>query len=606
MKNLLSEIINILRETDRIGSSDLAAIIRRHNRNIHKVEEHFSKKKLILQYLQERHNRTDWWRSQSIDPKLDERIINTLQLKPRRTASGVATITVITKPMPCSGGCAFCPNDVRMPKSYLTDEPACQRAERNYFDPYLQVASRLKALREMGHETDKVEIIVLGGSWTDYPAAYQLWFATELFRALNEEDHAEAAEIRRGRYRACGIESEADALAAQTRNVQNLVNAGELGYNQAFRLLYESPADDGEQNAWQKASAWQTASLEELKDAQVANEDAAHRMVGLVFETRPNAVTIDNLIMLRRMGATKVQIGVQTLNPAVMKANDRQIDANRIAEAFALLRLFGYKIHAHFMVNLAGSTPQLDREDYLKFISSKDYLPDEIKLYPCVLVEGTKLCKMHEKGEWSPYDEETLVETLGFDVMSTPPFMRISRMIRDISAHDIKAGNRKTNLRQLVEEHLREAPLANREIRMREISVSDVDLDALKLDEIVYDTAVSQEHFLQWVTPEGRIAGFLRLSLPRPEVISAHDGIPIAVNEAMIREVHVYGRVARIGNSGSNAQHTGLGKALVERACEIAAAHGRVRVKVISSVGTRNYYRKLKFEDDALYQTRRL
>ena len=126
--------------------------------------------------------------------------MRTLRMKPRRTASGVATITVITKPWKCSSDCLYCPNDLRMPKSYLHAEPACQRAERNFFDPYLQVASRLRALEQMGHLCDKVELIVLGGTWSDYPISYQTWFVFELFRALDD-----APQYRRIRARTQGL-----------------------------------------------------------------------------------------------------------------------------------------------------------------------------------------------------------------------------------------------------------------------------------------------------------------------------------------------------------------------------------------------------------------
>src|SRR4029078_9277341 len=103
-------------------------------------------------------------------------ISQVLQMKPTRTISGVAPVTVLTKPFPCPGECIFCPNDVRMPKSYLSDEPGAQRAEQNGFDPYLQTYSRLLALYKTGHPLDKIEVIVLGGTWSFYPESYQIWF----------------------------------------------------------------------------------------------------------------------------------------------------------------------------------------------------------------------------------------------------------------------------------------------------------------------------------------------------------------------------------------------------------------------------------------------
>ncbi|MBQ9955268.1 MAG: tRNA uridine(34) 5-carboxymethylaminomethyl modification radical SAM/GNAT enzyme Elp3 [Eggerthellaceae bacterium] len=601
MRELIEEIIAILRSRGALEPVELAGLIRRHNRDIHVVTDHLSKKKAMQAYLAEKRANTPLWQSWNVDHDLDLLMQKTLQVKPRRTASGVATITVITKPMPCSGTCLFCPNDVRMPKSYLTDEPACQRAERNYFDPYLQVASRMKALREMGHETDKIELIVLGGTWDDYPQEYQIWFATELFRALNDEGgNIEALTERRARYAHCGIASDPNILKAQVAGVQQSVFCGALSYNEAHRRLY------GPGSAWEQAGLWQTATLEELEAEQRKNESARHRVVGLVVETRPDAISAESLSAMRKLGCTKVQMGIQTLDKSVMAANGRSIEVEVIKRSFALLRLFGFKIHVHFMLNLYGSNPEADVADYLTLVNDLAFLPDEIKLYPCVMVEGTGLSRLYEQGLWAPYDEEALVNTLAKDVENTPPYMRISRMIRDISAHDIKAGNRKTNLRQMVEQVPLAKPLKDCEIRMREISVEGVDVDSLELSEITYETSISSERFLQWITSEGRIAGFLRLSLPHREAFCKLEGLPVSAGEAMIREVHVYGRVARLADTGMGAQHLGLGRKIVKRACEIASNEGYGRINVISSVGTRNYYRKLGFQDAGLYQVRSL
>ena len=129
---------------------------------------------------------------------------------------------MLTKPWPCSSNCDYCPSDIRMPKSYLSDEPACQRAERNFFDPYLQVHARLHTLNQMGHPTDKVELIVLGGTWSDYPLDYQLWFMEQLFCALNDGDGEEAqakARQLRARYRAAGFTEDRRRAASPLRAV---------------------------------------------------------------------------------------------------------------------------------------------------------------------------------------------------------------------------------------------------------------------------------------------------------------------------------------------------------------------------------------------------
>ena len=608
MERIVLEILAVLRAKGNIEPKELDRILNDANRRAHSSTRRFAKKRIFPYYLDVKDNDPARWESWNVTPLLERQFMAAVRMKPRRTASGVATITVITKPWLCSSNCLYCPADVRMPKSYLADEPACQRAERNWFDPYLQMASRLRALVQMGHVTDKVEVIVLGGTWCDYPADYQLWFASELFRALNEAGTpaaARSAERRRAWYERHGMANDADERAAQTAAVQADVEAGRLTYNQAVTQLY------GKDAAWQQASACQTVTPAQLEAQQKANETAAHRMVGLVIETRPDTVTASRLMLIRRLGCTKVQMGVQSLDKDVLQANRRSIAPEQIADAFTLARLFGFKIHAHFMANLPGSSPAADKADYRRFVTEEPYQPDEIKLYPCALVAGSQLVPRYEAGEWRPYTEEELLDVLASDVLATPPFIRVSRMIRDFSAGDIVAGNKKGNLRQAVDRRVAETCAATgarvQEIRTREIGTGSVERAALQLTCHSYRTSATDERFLQWTAPDGRIAGFLRLSLPDPAFVAAHaDELPVAPGEAMIREVHVYGKVAGIGDAGHAAQHTGLGRALVERACALASQAGYRRMNVISSIGTREYYRHLGFADNGLYQQRPL
>jgi len=557
-----------------------------------------SKRKLLSWYLRVRSSDPERWASWNIDAATEKRLLQALQVKRRRSASGVATITVITKPWACSSACLYCPSDLRMPKSYLSDEPACQRAERNYFDPYLQVTSRLRALTQMGHVTDKIELIVLGGTWSDYPAQYQTWFIAELFRALSDGEAAEATALRRRQhYKDAGLSNVREELAARASALQQAVDAGALSYNQAIEQLYRRD------EIWRNVSAEQTATAGELAQQQARNETAAHRVVGLVVETRPDAITAESLTLLRQLGCTKIQMGVQSLDPAVLQANQRALSVDKIREAFELLRVFGFKTHVHFMLNLLGSSPAADAKDYARLVADSAYLPDEVKLYPCALVNGTELCANYDDGSWAPYGEEELLDVLVADTQATPAFVRISRMIRDFSAHDIVAGNKKANLRQLVEQRIERAGADIAEIRYREIAADEVDLESLTLEVVPYTTTTTDEYFLQWVTPENRIAGLLRLSLPRSEYVSKHQAeLPVRPGEAMIREVHVYGKVAALDDTGGNAQHLGLGKRLIETACKIARERGYSAVNVISSVGTREYYRDLGFRDQEMYQ----
>ena len=603
MQQVITQILDELRAGHTLDATQIDSLLRARARGVPDGRKAFAKKRILPYYLHVRHCEPELFESWNVDEHLDELFVKTMQMKPRRTASGVATITAITKPWPCSSNCIYCPNDIRMPKSYLHDEPACQRAERNFFDPYLQVSARLHALEHMGHATDKVELIVLGGTWSDYAPAYRIWFVQNLFRALNDsrDERETHTQMLKARYGELGLESDPEALKHRSETWQKRIDVGEIDYNEAFDQLYRQSA------AWRRASESQVSTLEKLQHQHALNENAEHRVVGLVVETRPDAVTCELLLELRQIGCTKVQLGIQSLDDAILMANGRRCDASAAERALGLCRLFGFKTHVHFMLNLYGSTPESDIADYRRLVSEPGLLPDEVKLYPCALVAGTKLVAFHQSGAWQPYSEDELISVLCADMVATPAYMRVSRMIRDISAKDILVGNKKTNLRQLVEQQLAETGAQVREIRYREIGTRDVDPTKLELSQIEYETDLTSERFLQWVTPEGRIAGFLRLSLPHAGALD-HLGptAPLHEGEAMIREVHVYGFAAKIAKEGTSAQHHGLGKALVATACDIAREHGYNRMNVISAVGTRGYYRNLGFEEAGLYQQKKL
>ena len=617
MDELILDILQQLRNSSQgaLDTHQLEMLINSHNSGIdssaHSTErEKLIPKRAILPYfLQVKQKNEELWQSWNVTPELEERFIRSVRMKPRRTASGVATITVITRPHTCSSNCIYCPCDLRMPKSYLANEPACQRAELTFFDPYVQVAARLQALHQMGHSTDKVELIVLGGTWSDYPESYQYWFIKELFRALNEwPSSPNHIQERLNWYTSFGLQNSEEALSSFVAEQQAAVFKDTATYNQAFHKLYDTSRPH--QSAWSQMQS----TYDELVEQQHVNETAAARVVGLVIETRPDTITPDNLRMFRQLGCTKIQIGIQSTRQEILDANKRQMSAAQIKRAFSLIRLYGFKIHSHLMVNLLGATPEADKQDFKTFVTDPGFLPDEIKLYPCALVAGTQLVQKYREGAWQPYAKDELVDVLVQDVLATPPYVRISRMIRDISATDILVGNKHTNLRQMVEQELAAKDVASRvqEIRFREINQQQVSAAELTLQDFVYTTAVSDEHFLQWVTADNKIAGFCRLSLPHWDKLTA-GACDVTANEllvqpgqAMIRELHVYGQALSLGSEGMSAQHQGLGQKLLAKASSIAAEAGYTSLNVISSIGTRAYYRAQGFTDAGLYQQKAL
>lgn len=617
MDELILDILQQLRDGSQgaLDTHQLEMLINSHNSGIdssaHSTErEKLIPKRAILPYfLQVKQKNDELWQSWNVTPELEERFIRSVRMKPRRTASGVATITVITRPHTCSSNCIYCPCDLRMPKSYLANEPACQRAELTFFDPYVQVAARLQALHQMGHSTDKVELIVLGGTWSDYPEGYQYWFIKELFRALNEWPNSPSyIQERLDWYTSFGLQNSEEALSSFVAEQQAAVFDDTATYNQAFHKLYDT--SQPHQSAWSQMQS----TYDELVEQQHVNETAAARVVGLVIETRPDTITPDNLRMFRQLGCTKIQIGIQSTRQEILDANQRQMSVAQIKRAFSLIRLYGFKIHSHLMVNLLGATPEADKQDFKTFVTDPGFLPDEIKLYPCALVSGTQLVQKYREGTWQPYAKDELVDVLVQDVLATPPYVRISRMIRDISATDILVGNKHTNLRQMVEQELTSEDAASRvqEIRFREINQQQVRAAELTLQDFTYATEVSNEHFLQWVTADNKIAGFCRLSLPHWDKLTA-GACDVTANEllvqpgqAMIRELHVYGQALSLGSEGMSAQHQGLGQKLLAKASSIAAEAGYTSLNVISSIGTRAYYRAQGFTDAGLYQQKAL
>lgn len=490
-----------------------------------------------------------------------------LTKRPIRSLSGITSITVLTKPFPCPGRCVFCPVDVRMPKSYIATEPGAQRAGRLGFDPYQQVTARLRAYSDTGHPISKIELIVLGGSWSAYEGEYQRWFIKRLFDALND----------------FGVRSE-DATHAYQTDWDERIEAGET-YNAHINS-----------SRFVKDAYVEEATWDELHAAHALNETAASRCVGLSLETRPDLLDVDECINLRSLGATKVQIGIQSLDDNVLRLNKRGHKVLKTEQAITLLRQFGFKVHAHWMPNLYGSTAEKDKVDYDRVFSNPSVKPDELKVYPTVLIQDTELETIAAEGKWHPYEEDELNDVLQHVLTNTPEYCRLTRIIRDIPSHEILAGNKKGNFRQIVEQGVDGAKM--RDIRAREIKNQTIAADELVLDEMTYETSTSTEHFLQFIRPSDRkIAGFLRLSLPH--VDAPFDEL---AGEAIIREVHVYGQSIGVGDQGEVAQHRGLGRSLVARACDIARGAGFGKTAIISSVGTRAYYEKLGFVPGNLYQ----
>lgn len=515
----LLAFFDAVRAAGKLSATQLNALMVKH---VHGADGNSAPQTLVVEAYKE-------LTAQGVIP-FERELFERLRQKPTRTISGVAPVAVLTGPYPCPADCIFCPDAKGVPRSYLPDEPAVQRAMRERFDPFKSVKVRMDTLASMGHPTDKIELLIIGATWSAYPKKYQEWYVRRCLDAMNGGDPAKT-----------------------------------------------------------------------LQEAQLRNGTAAHRNVGMVIETRPDYVDMAEVRRLRWLGMTKIQLGAQSTDDEILKLNRRDHTIEDTRRAVRLLRLAGFKLHLHWMPNLYGATPEGDVHDYENLWTDTALRPDELKIYPCMLIEGTELYRLWQKGKYRPYTDEELVKTLAQAKRFTPPYCRINRVIRDIPAQYIAAGSTQSNLRVVVQSEMKRRGWQCQCIRCSEVRNERVDRATLEMQDYRYETDATTEHFLQYLTPNGKLAGFLRLSLPHADVPS-DEILPELRGNAMVRELHIFGPAIELGtNDAGKAQHSGLGRRLAERAIEIAREAGFKRLAVISALGTREYYRKLGFELEDLY-----
>ncbi len=542
-----------------------------------------------------------------------------------RTQSGVAVVAVLTKPYACPGKCAFCPSEENMPKSYLSNEPAVMRAIMNKFNPYRQVQSRLHALMINGHSTNKIELIVMGGTFSYFPKKYQVWFVKECFRACNEFELS-----RKSKY-----------LPHRITEVENRKSDKKWQ-----RQILEEQEIKKQHSPSQKVSFLQKQLLHEQKK----NAKNKTKMVGLTLETRPDWINEKEIINFRELGCTRVELGVQSIYDDILKKNQRGHLTQSTIVATKLLKEAGFKINYHMMPGLYGSSPFSttcvkgvkvrgtrtlggfsDLQMFKELFSNPDYQPDMLKIYPTVVIKGTLLYRWWKQGKYKPLDNDTF-EKLVIKIKNEaiPPYIRIQRLVRDVPLPSIEAGPTISNLRQVV------APKAHCQcIRCREIKgdynqvaqqggrssrrrvtkwsdgrggtsllhyqISKTEKNTnqkIFLNRIDYPASDGKEIFLQFIDNDNRLYALLRL-----RINSASAPAP-----AIIREVHTYGKVTAVGKKDKNSpQHIGLGRKLLQEAEKIAKTEfGLTKIAVISGVGVRDYYRKNGYRLQNTYMIKRL
>lgn len=438
-----------------------------------------------------------------------------------RTISGVTPVAVMTLPMECPGQCVYCPTYKATPQSYTPESPAVLRARRCDYESGRQVELRLKILSEMGHPTDKVELIIMGGTFLAYPRDYQYQFIKGCFDALN------------------GGES---------------------------------------------------ATLEEAKHI---NETAVHRCTGLCIETRPDWCRQEEIDRMLEFGATRVELGVQTLDDEIYRLVRRGHEVEDVVSATALLREHGFKVHYHWMPGLPGSTPQKDLELSARLFSDDRFRPDGLKLYPTMVVEGTELEKWYRDRRYQPYDNDIMIDLMAEIKSIVPKYVRISRVLRDIPSKFIVAGLR-DSLRDIVKQRMKRSGIECKCIRCREYGHRAQDsweIGEPQLARMDYTASGGREVFLSFEDKNETLFGLLRLRIQSKPVGSP--GQEIKGNAALIRELHIFGPAVSLGQRNPDAaQHRGLGKALLNEAERIARDEfQRQWMVILSGVGAREYYR---------------
>ncbi|MCL2707153.1 MAG: tRNA uridine(34) 5-carboxymethylaminomethyl modification radical SAM/GNAT enzyme Elp3 [Dehalococcoidia bacterium] len=451
-----------------------------------------------------------------------------------RTISGVTPVAVMTKPSGCPGHCVYCPTYGATPQSYTPLSPAVIRAHGCDYDAYRQVQRRLAMLTDMGHPIDKIELIIMGGTFLAVPIDYQYQFVKACYDAMNGEV--------------------SDTLA----------------------------------------------------EAQKRNETAACRCVGLCVETRPDVCGEDEIRRMLDFGATRVELGVQILDDAVYEKVRRGHSVADVVRATAILKRYGFKVYYHWMPGLPGSTPQHDFEMSRELFDNTVYRPDGLKLYPTMVVEGTIMEQWYRDGLYSPYANDVMLKLMADIKSEVPPYVRISRVLRDIPANYIVGG-----LRDSVRDSVRELMASRgddcRCIRCREHGHRIKNGWKVGMPHLIsrdYQASDGREVMLSFEDEHETLFGLLRLRIEKhvPSLFGTCSKL------ALVRELHVFGSELALGRREKvAAQHQGLGKALLAEAERIAFAEDGVStIAVLSGVGARQYYEEQGYEFQSGYMVKRL
>ena len=496
-----------------------------------------------------------------------ELVSDTLKKKPTRTKSGVAIVAVMCHPHKCPHGrCLYCPESDIAPPSYTGEEPAALRGRMFEYHPYVQCFNRLAQLKKIGHPIDKVELIIMGGTFPSRDLCYQEWFVSQCLKAMTD----------------FGL---------------ILDNNAEFEINK--KLIREFEKD--------VVKTYPPNDYVLIEDIQLANENSKVRCVGMTFETRPDYCKKEHINRMLDFGVTRVELGVQTLSDKLYEKVKRGHTIADVIESNQLLRDSAIKVAMHMMPGLFVRQKE-DLKMFKQLFSDENFKPDMLKIYPCLVTKGSEIYDMWQEGIYRPYNDEEAVDLIVEIKKILPKWVRTMRIQRDIPSTLIEAGVQKSNLGELVYNKLDENQINCQCIRCREIGHKKTNenyaLEDFRLFKESYTACGGEETFISIEDKnEESIAGFLRFRIPsqntfRPEITD---------KTALIRELHVYGNMIQIGDKNpSIGQHTGFGEKLLMEAENLAIDNNKDEIAIISGIGTRNYYRKFGYERKGPYMAKKL
>jgi elongator complex protein 3 len=470
------------------------------------------------------------------------KLLPLLRRKTTRTMSGVTVIAAMTEPYPCPQDepCAYCPGgpEQGVPQSYTGHEPAAMRGIQNKFNPYLQVKARIEQLKAIGHKVDKIELIIMGGTFPATPLDYQRWFVQQCLDAITE-----------------------------------------------------------------KASA-------NLEEAKKNAENSKTRNVGITVETRPDWAKETHVDKMLDMGVTRVEMGVQNPSDRIYRLVGRKHSVKDVVEATRIMKDAGLKIVYHTMPGIPGSNRRRDLQAFRKIFSDPRFKPDMLKIYPCLVLKGTRTYEWYTEGKYKPYTTDEAASLIAEVKKITPPWIRIMRIQRDIPAQLIVAGVNKSDLRQIVQNRLEMEGSVCRCIRCREVGHktrnAKIELNPrnVQILRTRYKASQGEEIFLSAEDPENDVLiGYLRLRIPSS---MAHRKEIKTTPCTLVRELHVYGSLVPVGKHFAKAwQHKGYGAILLSEAESITQEeYGFKKISVISALGTKQYYRRFGYNNDGVYMSK--